>query len=244
MRMFAAIVFGTFTVFIALPLLALLPAAGFAALYGASGRRLVAAAAVLLKVAPRNVRGRIGGMLAVILFSAFQVAAQQAPGDGLAAFKAWLERVHPGYACDRGPAQFRNKAVEAAYPGRRFYYVLSYTRGMRPRLPNELSVVARVDENGTVTPLSPSSPATYRPGLRKVATAGDARRSGAAVLILAMGDPGDGLPTFQDSLFTVKKGKEGWVCSYGRGGAPPLAQVTFDKSGLPSTIRLDFLPVP
>jgi hypothetical protein len=47
MRTFAAIVFGTFTVFVALPLLALLPAAGFAALYWASGRRLVAAAAVL-----------------------------------------------------------------------------------------------------------------------------------------------------------------------------------------------------
>lgn len=47
MRTFAAIVFGTFTIFIALPLLALLPAAGFAALYWASGRRLAAAAAVL-----------------------------------------------------------------------------------------------------------------------------------------------------------------------------------------------------
>jgi hypothetical protein len=47
MSTFAAIVFGTFSVFIAQPLLALIPAAGFAALYWASGRRLAAAAAVL-----------------------------------------------------------------------------------------------------------------------------------------------------------------------------------------------------
>lgn len=44
---FADIVFSPFTIFIAYPLLALLPAAAFAALYWASGRRLVAAAAVL-----------------------------------------------------------------------------------------------------------------------------------------------------------------------------------------------------
>ena len=47
MRTFAAIVFGTFTIFIAQPLFALIPAAGFAALYRASGSRLAAAAAVL-----------------------------------------------------------------------------------------------------------------------------------------------------------------------------------------------------
>jgi len=44
---FGTLVYGTLTVFVAYPLLALLPAAAFAALYCASSRRLVAAAAVL-----------------------------------------------------------------------------------------------------------------------------------------------------------------------------------------------------
>jgi hypothetical protein len=42
MTALAAIVFGTFSIFIAHPLLALLPAAGFAALWAASGRWVVA----------------------------------------------------------------------------------------------------------------------------------------------------------------------------------------------------------
>jgi hypothetical protein len=185
-------------------------------------------------------------VLALMSFSPVQGASQKASGDGLAVFKAWLDRVHPGYVCDRGPAQFRNKTVEAAYPRQRFYYVLAYTRGMRPRLRNELSLVARVDDDGTVTPLSPSSPAPYRRGLRKVSTVKDARQAGAAVLILAMGDPGEGLGlrTLQDSLFTAKKATNGWVCTYGRGAAHYLAQVTFDKNGLVSTISLNLPPVP
>jgi hypothetical protein len=185
-------------------------------------------------------------VLALTSFSVVPVTSQKAPGDGLAIFKAWLDRVHPGYVCDRGPAPFRNQTVEAAYPGQRFYYVLAYTRGMRPRLQNELSLVAHVDDNGTVTPLRLSSPATYQPGLRKVSTAKDARQAGAAVLILAMGDPGEGLGlrTLQDSLFTAKRGKNGWVCTYGRGGSRYTAQVTFDKTGLVSTISLNLPPVP
>jgi hypothetical protein len=176
--------------------------------------------------------------------SAAQGAAQHAPADELQIFKAWLDRMHPGYASDRGPAQFRNPTVEAAYPGRRFYYVLTYTRGMRPRLQNEISVVARVDRNGTVRPLSLSSPDTYRPGLRKVSTARDARQAGAAVLILAMGDPGEGLRTVQDSLFTVKKERKGWVCTYGRADARYASQVTFDRNGVLSTISVNLPPVP
>jgi hypothetical protein len=176
--------------------------------------------------------------------SAAPGAAQRTPQDGLAIFKAWLDRVHPGYACDQGPAQFRNPVVEAAYPGRRFYYVLTHTRGMRPRLENELSLVAHVADNGTVTPLNPSSPATYRPGLRKVSTARDARQAGAAVLILGIGDPGGGLRTVQDSSFTVKKEKTGWVYISGRRDAHYASQVTFDKHGLVSAISVTLPPVP
>jgi len=176
--------------------------------------------------------------------SVVQAAAQRASVDELGIFKAWLDREHPGYACDQGPARFRNPTVEAAYAGRRFYYVLTYTRGMRPRLPNELSVVARVDDNGHVTPLSPSSPATYRPGLRKVATARDARQAGAAVLILAVGDPGGGLRKLDDSLCTITKERKGWVCTYGRKDARYTSQVTFDRNGMLSTISVNLPPVP
>ena len=176
--------------------------------------------------------------------SAARGAAQKAPGDELQSFKAWLDRVHPGYRCDEGPARFRNPTVEAAYAGRRFYYVLSYTRGMRPRLPNELSVVAHVDDNGNVTPLSPSSPPSYRPGLRKVSTARDARQAGAAVLILAMGDPGGGLRKLDDSLCTITKERKGWVCTYGRRDARYKSQVTFDRNGVLSTISVNLPPVP
>jgi hypothetical protein len=44
---FAAIVYSPFTIFVAQPLLALVPAAVFAALYWASRRRVVGAAAIL-----------------------------------------------------------------------------------------------------------------------------------------------------------------------------------------------------
>jgi outer membrane protein assembly factor BamE (lipoprotein component of BamABCDE complex) len=206
-------------------------------------------------VAPPRAPSRISGMrwstasllvLALTSLCAVPGASQQTSGDGLAIFKAWLDRMYPGYVCDRGPAPFRNQTVHAAYPGQRFYYVLAYTRGMRPRLRNELSLVAHLDDNGTVTPLRLSSPATYRLGLRKVTTAKDARQAGAAVLILAMGDPGEGLGlrTLQDSLFTAKKGKNGWVCTYGRRAGPSMGQVTFDKNGLVSTISLNLPPVP
>lgn len=181
---------------------------------------------------------------ALMSLSAVQGAAQRVPTDELQSFKAWLDRVHPGYASDEGPARFRNPTVEAAYAGRRFYYVLSYTRGMRPRLPNELSVVAHVDDNGNVTPLNPFSPATYRPGLRQVSTAKDARRAGAAVLILAMGDPGGGLRKLDDRLCTVTRERKGWVCTYRRRDARYTSQVTFDKNGVLSTISVNLAPVP
>jgi hypothetical protein len=193
-------------------------------------------------------------LLAFVLMScsAVHAAAQRAPADGLQIFKAWLDRVHPGYACDEGPARFRNSTVEAAYAGRHFYYVLTYTRGMRPRLPNEVSVVAHVDDKGNVTPLSPSLPATYRPGLLKVSTAREARLAAAAVLILAMGGAGErpgklGGSVFtmqlEDSLFTIKKERKGWVCTYGH-GVKYTSQVRFDKAGVLSAISVNLPPVP
>jgi outer membrane protein assembly factor BamE (lipoprotein component of BamABCDE complex) len=200
----------------------------------------------LREVDGRFVDGLAAFLLAFVVMScsAVQCAAQRAPADGLDIFKAWLDRAHPGYARDEGPARFRNPTVDAAYAGRRFYYVLAHTRGMRPRLPNELSVVAHVDDNGNVTPLNSSSPATYRPGLRKVSTAKGARQAAAAVLILAMGDPVERRWRFLESMLTVKKDKTGWVCTYGHGDEYHTSQVSFDKNGVLSAIRSNPPPVP
>jgi outer membrane protein assembly factor BamE (lipoprotein component of BamABCDE complex) len=176
--------------------------------------------------------------------SAVPSAAQRAPIDGLEIFGAWLDRVHPGYGRDEGPVRFRNPIVDAAYRGRRFYYVLTHTRGIPPPFQNGLSVVVHVDDHGTVTPLNPSMPATYRPGLRKVSTTKDARQAAAAVLILAMGDPGARRWKVQESLFTVKKDRTGWVCSYRHGAERYTSQVTFDRDGLLTAIRFNPPPVP
>ena len=149
--------------------------------------------------------------------------------DELQLFKTWLGREHPGYSSDQGPARFRNPTVEAAYPGRRFYYVLTYARGIgNPQ--SALSLVAQIDEHGAVMPLSLSSLATYRAGLRKVRTKEDARRVAAAVLILALGDPGQRRWKFEEDRFTIERNKHGWVCMYSY-GRTYLSRVTFDKQG-------------
>jgi hypothetical protein len=101
-----------------------------------------------------------------------------------------------------------------------------------------------VDDNGNLTPLDPSSPATYRPGLRKVSSAQDARQAAAAVLILAMGDPGERRWKFREGMFTAKKAKSGWVCSYRHGAERYTSQVTFDRDGLLTGIRSNTPPVP
>ena len=153
-----------------------------------------------------------------------------APQDaGLKIFKRWLDREHSGYGSDEGPARFRNATVEAAYPGRRFYYVLTYPRGMGIAR-NALSLVAQVDDHGTVLPLVLASPATFRAGLRKVKTKEDARQAAAAVLILALGDPAQRRWKFEESRFTIERNKNGWVCTYSY-GATYLSRVTFDKHG-------------
>jgi len=191
--------------------------------------------------------GRTATILVAVTWmscSAVASAAQRAPVEGLEVFKAWLDRAHPGYGRDEGPARFRNPIVDAAYGGRRFYYVLTYTRGIPPPFRNGLSVVAHVDDNGIVTPLDPTSAASYRPGLRKVSTANDARRAAAAVLILAMGDPGARRWQFRENLFAVKKEKNGWVCSYRHGGERYISQVTFDRDGLLTAIKSNTPPVP
>jgi hypothetical protein len=162
----------------------------------------------------------------------------------LSAFKAWLEHLHPGYGCDEGPAAFRNQTVDAAYGGRRFYYVLTYTRGIAPPFQNSLSLVAHVSQVGEVQRLDSSSPATFQPGLLKVSSAQDARRAAAAVLILAMGDPGERRWRFSENLFSVKKSRKGWGCTYQHGDRYHTSQVTFDRHGALTAIQCNPPPVP
>lgn len=156
----------------------------------------------------------------------------------------WIARAHPGYGCDEGPARFRNRTVDSVYSGRRFYYVLTYTRGTPPPFRNGLSVVAHVDDNGKVTPLDRSALTTYQQGLRKVSTAKQARASAAAVMILAMGDPGERRWKFHESMFTAKKDKTGWVCTYRHGNVNYTSQVVFDGHGVLSAISANPPPVP
>jgi len=176
----------------------------------------------------------------IVALCALPLLQQRA--DELRIFKTWLDREHPGYSSDEGPAQFQNRTVDAAYPGRRFYYVLTYPRGIGI-LPNALSLVAQIDEHGSVMPLSLSSPATYRPGLRRVATPQHARQAAAAVLILALGDPGQRRWKFQEDRFTVARNKNGWVCTYSY-GATYQSRVTFDRNGALTTIDPRTPPVP
>jgi hypothetical protein len=164
----------------------------------------------------------------IVAFAALAVVAQQT--DELQVFKRWLSREHPGYGSDEGPARFRNATVEAAYPGRRFYYVHTYARGSPGGPRNPLSLVAQIDDHGAVMPLSLSSLATYRAGLRTVKTKEDARRGAAAVLILALGDPVQRSWKIEESGFRIERRKGGWVCSYSH-GFNYVSRVTFDKQG-------------
>jgi len=148
--------------------------------------------------------------------------------DELSRFKAWLDREHPGYHSDEGPAAFRNKIVEAAYPGVHFYYVLTYARGTPPPYPNMLTLLAQVDEHGAVLPVRAVD--TFRRGLRPVKTKEDARKVAAAVLILAFSDPRQRHWPFVPEKFVVKRKSGGWVCTYSTGFGYESV-VTFDKHG-------------
>jgi hypothetical protein len=138
-------------------------------------------------------------------------------GPPLDAFKEWLTERHPGYGCDEGPGAFLNNTVAAAYPGRHFFYVLTYTRGIPIPFRNPLSLVAEVDEAGNVTPFRPSSPESYSRGLIPIRSSKDARLAAAAVSILTMCDPGERRWKYKPDLFKVKKKSGGWLATYSYG---------------------------
>jgi hypothetical protein len=156
--------------------------------------------------------------------------AAPAADAGLEAFRAWLSRERPGYGCDEGPAPFRNHAVSDAYPGQRFYYVLTYARGIPPPFENGVSLVAAVDDSGRVCPLRPASIETYRRGLMRVRSSKDAKRAAAAVLALASCDPGGRRWKYEPDQIEARKSSKGWKCAYAHG--PNYSSwVRFDARG-------------
>lgn len=164
--------------------------------------------------------------------------------EGLASFKTWLDREHAGYGCDEGPGRFRNATVEAAYPGQRFYYVLTHTRGIPPPFQKALTLVVRIGGNGAVAPLNATSPATFQTGLARVASANQARRAAAAVLILTLGDPGQRRWRIEESLVRVRRLRKGWECTYAHGDRAHVSLVSFDRRGTITAIHCNTPPVP
>jgi hypothetical protein len=159
-------------------------------------------------------------------------------------FKWWLEVNVGPFACDEGPAAFVNETVSAAYDDdSRFYYVLTYPRGIAPPFERALSLVARIDDKRRVQPLRLDSVETFREGLVPVTSTTGARRAAAAVLILAYGDPGQRRWRFDEAAFEVKRGHKGWTCTYHHDNVH-ASRVRFDWRGDLVQIECGAPPVP
>ena len=159
----------------------------------------------------------------------------------LTSFRRWLDANRPGYGCDEGPAPFRNKTVEAAYPGQRFYYVLTYTRGIQPPFENSVSLVAAVDDSGRVAPFLPGQPASYSRGLKRIRSSKDAKLAGAAVLIL--GSCGERRWPIAPERVKAKKTSKGWTATYSY-DSYSSSWVSFDKKGAVLAFGGSAPPVP
>lgn len=169
------------------------------------------------------------------------VAEAGAPAVELKAFKAWLDSARAGYGCDEGPAPFRNKTLDAAYPGRHFYYVLTYARGIQPPFEHAITLVAEV-EGTRVRPIRPGSMEGYRIGLMKASSAKDATRAAAAVMVLA--SCGERRWSYEPSAFKAKKNRGSWVCTYAHGSPLYTSRVTFDKAGRLASLEVGAPPIP
>jgi hypothetical protein len=180
------------------------------------------------------------GLIAVLVGATGSSPPATTSDSRLQTFRAWLDREHPGYGCDEGPARFRNATVEAAYPYVHLYYVLTFTRGIQPPFPNSLSLVAAVDSN-VVIPFDPRKVESYRRGLKKVASKKDAQIAAAAVLLV--GSCGDRHVTVAADKISVKKSRNGWLCTYAYG---PIysSWVRFDKKGILQETGGSAPPVP
>ena len=92
--------------------------------------------------------------------------------------------------------------------------------------------------------LDPPSPATLQTGLIKVASTESARKAAAAVLIMAMGDPGERRWKSSEDAILVKKSRKGWTCTYRHGDAYHVSEVGFDKKGMLTALHCNPPPVP
>jgi len=192
----------------------------------------------------------LAGMAAACLAAALPGRTSASPARAPASddpalqhFRAWLDREHPGYRCDAGPAALRNPAVTAAYPGSRFYYVLTFARGIQPPFPNALSLVASVDDSGRVVPFSPRLIESYGRGLKRITSSKEAKVAAAAVLIIASCDPSGARWSYSPDRLKVKKTSKGWTCTYAY-DANNASWVVFDKKSRVIEIGGSAPPVP
>ena len=80
--------------------------------------------------------------------------------------------------------------------------------------------------------------------MKKVKGADEARRTAAAILILAMGDPGERRWRFRADQITAHKSRKGWVCTYQHGDESHTSQVAFGRDGVLTAIACNPPPVP
>jgi hypothetical protein len=177
-------------------------------------------------------------------FGADKAPEPVTPEEKLAIFKAWLDLEYPGYSCDEGPAEFRNKTVESAYPGRRFYYVLTNPKGTEPPSEKALSLVAYVSVEGEVRPFDVQHLPTFHPALIRATGAKEARLAAAAVLILAIGDPAEKRWKIAPDSVEATKSNGAWICTYQHGDAAHQSIVTFNKAGYLTALSSNPPPVP
>lgn len=114
------------------------------------------------------------------------IAAEDATVRDVPAVQKFLKEKFPNDAWGRGPTRLTGKAIEAAYPHARFYYVFS------PQYPvareGQISAVVQIDGEGTTRLLE--NPADYNQGLLGIASAGDAKTAAAAIMSLMLGPMG------------------------------------------------------
>jgi hypothetical protein len=167
-------------------------------------------------------------LLALALPLGLTVAARAADDEAtrtLEAFQAYLKKQYPDKKWQVGPTRLDCPPVRAAYGQQRFYYVFSapplppganlpslqeaYRRRVEEFRKDYISLTARVDEAGTVTPLTRAE--DYNQGLMKVQSDDDARTAAAAILSL-YGSDRVGPGAVDPKGVSVTKGDKGWSC--------------------------------
>jgi hypothetical protein len=175
---------------------------------------------------------RIGATLLGLLgLAVFVLAANKEPvdkqtADDIAAFKAYLEKNHPGKKWQLGPSRVDGPEIKAAYGKQRFYFILSsaplppgaanpdlikqYQERFADFQKNYISLAVRIDDNGKVTPLT--GPKDFNVGLMKVAGDDDARKAASAILAIYV-DRDTGVGAVAPDQVRVTRSEKGWTCT-------------------------------